>query len=68
MLRKGIYKVQGSKDIPLKETLYKSLEEVGSEDGGETGGSRVYFPLLIGGIFSQSSEEKTEQPMVSQQI
>ena len=37
-------------------------------DGGEIGGSRVYFPLCTGRTPSQSSEEQSEHPTVSQHI
>ena len=38
------------------------------ENGGKIGGNRVYFPVCTGGTLSISSEEYSEQPMVSQHI
>ena len=38
------------------------------EDGSEISGNGVHFPLQVGGTPSQSSEEQSEQPMVSQCI
>ena len=38
------------------------------EDDSKIGGSGVHFPLHMGGTPSRSSEEQSEQPMVSQHI
>ena len=38
------------------------------EDDSKIGGSEVHFPLHMGGTPSRSSEEQSEQPMVSQHI
>ena len=38
------------------------------EDGGEIGGSRVYFSLCTGETPSWSSEEQSQQSTVSQHI
>ena len=38
------------------------------EDGGKIGGSRLHFPVCMGGTPSQSSEKQSEQPMVSQHV
>ena len=38
------------------------------EDGSEIDGSGVHFPLCTGETPSQSSEEQSKQPMVSQHI
>ena len=53
------------KMIYMPSVLQSSKRE---EDGGEIGGSGVHFTLCIGETPSQSSEEQSEQPMVSQHI
>ena len=39
-----------------------------SEVGSKIGGSGVHFPLGMGGTPTQSSEEQSEQPTVSQHL